>query len=129
MSRSGHPPSRSGGGEAGASGSKGLVKIRDGFEGRFSRLPIRPVMHRDGAREARHVEPAINTVPHSPREREDMKKQQKSGPGRKLTILRSSEFLRVLGGVNNLGGGSGGPAHQPPYQNPYPTTPTPPSVH
>jgi hypothetical protein len=54
-----------------------------------------------------------------------MKKQQKSEPGCKLTILRSSEFLRVLGGLNDLGGAGGGSA-PPPYQNPYPTTPMPP---
>lgn len=68
MSRSGHPASRSGGVEAGAKRGKRLVKIRDGFEGRFSRLPVRPVMHRDGAREARHVESA--TLCHIHQERE-----------------------------------------------------------
>ena len=41
-----------------------------------------------------------------------MKKQLKTEPGRKLTILRSSELLRVLGGngyLKDVGGGGGPP--------------------
>lgn len=56
-----------------------------------------------------------------------MKKQQQIEPGRKLTVLRSSQLLRVLGGANLMAGGGGGGAT--PYYNPYPTTPTPPTMH
>ena len=37
-----------------------------------------------------------------------MKKQHKMEPGRKLTVLRSGELLRILGGNPNLVSGGGG---------------------
>jgi len=52
-----------------------------------------------------------------------MKKQQKTESGRKLTVLRSSEFLRVLGGTNLIGdrGGGGSPGGT--------STPAAPTLH